>query len=152
MALGAKLLSGWSATRFSHGSSSFGSLTKLAYPTHAGGASVRSTIISSPIPRCSSAQSIRSPPSSESVAKSLVTSPIRSATSLVLAAWELADGIDNVRHRNFLYFTSAGNSREVEARSSTLFRLAQYFAWREILRREIQLLRFEKEADSRGPR
>lgn len=67
---------------------------------------------------------------------------------LLDAAWDLGDRLDNILDRRFLSNFGTGPRGEV-AISSTLFRLAQYFGWAEIVRREVQLLRFESAADTR---
>jgi hypothetical protein len=67
---------------------------------------------------------------------------------LLDAAWDLGDRLDNIIDREFLS-GYRGTERESLALRSTLFRIAQYFGWAEILRREIQLLRFESAGDTR---
>jgi hypothetical protein len=67
---------------------------------------------------------------------------------LLDAAWDLGDRLDNIIDRGFLS-RYRGTERESVALRSTLFRAAQYFGWAEILRREIQLLRFEGAGDTR---
>jgi hypothetical protein len=79
---------------------------------------------------------------------------------LLSAASDLGARIDNIRHRGFLAYAQDGvrprrslrprvsQSRGIEAKLTTLFRFAQYFGWREVLRTEVQLLRFEREADT----
>jgi hypothetical protein len=67
---------------------------------------------------------------------------------LLDAAWDLGDRLDNILDRRFLSSFETAPRDEV-AISSTLFRLAQYFGWAEIVRREVQLLRFESAADTR---
>jgi hypothetical protein len=62
---------------------------------------------------------------------------------LLTAAWELGDRIDNIRRRGFLAYSAEGSDRESAAKLTTLFRFAQYFGWRELLRTEVQLLKFE---------
>lgn len=68
---------------------------------------------------------------------------------LLSAASELADRIDNVRTRDFARVARAGSGQDDWAKLSTLFRVAQYLGWREVLRTEVQLLRFENESDTR---
>lgn len=68
---------------------------------------------------------------------------------LIDAAWQLGNRIDNIRHRQFLYYLGEGSGREQDAKLTTLFRFAQYFGWREFIRREVQLMRFENEDDTR---
>jgi hypothetical protein len=66
---------------------------------------------------------------------------------LLDASWDLGDRIDNIISRQFLSTFLADERRSV-AIASTLFRVAQYFGWAEILRREVQLLRFESGSDT----
>src|SRR5215472_8507508 len=68
---------------------------------------------------------------------------------LLDAAWQLGDRVDNIRHKKFLDYLSEGTGREQDARLTTLFRLAYYLGWREFVRTQVQLLRFEKEEDTR---
>ena len=68
---------------------------------------------------------------------------------LLDAAWQLGNRIDNIRHRGFLIYLTEGSGREQDAKLTTLFRFAQYFGWREFVRAEVQLLRFENEDDTR---
>lgn len=67
---------------------------------------------------------------------------------LVSAAWELADRLDNIQHRSFLVYADLARGRADQAKLSTLFRIAQYLGWREVVRTELQLLRFENEPDT----
>jgi hypothetical protein len=67
---------------------------------------------------------------------------------LLDAAWDLGDRIDNIVARDFLSTYAFDDERRDVALQSTLFRAAQYFGWVEILRREIQLLRFEGSGDT----
>jgi hypothetical protein len=67
---------------------------------------------------------------------------------LLDAAWDLGDRIDNIVARDFLSTYATDDERREVALQSTLFRTAQYFGWAEILRREIQLLRFESSGDT----
>jgi hypothetical protein len=82
----------------------------------------------------------------------------RSAAKVVLdryrgplldAAWLLGDRVDNIRNREFFKYLAEGNDRKENAKLSTLFRLAYYPGWREFIRSEVQLLRFENEDDTR---
>jgi hypothetical protein len=65
------------------------------------------------------------------------------------AAWQLGNRIDNIRHQRFLAYLAEGSGREQDAKLTTLFRFAQYFGWREFIRAEVHLLRFEDENDTR---
>jgi hypothetical protein len=66
----------------------------------------------------------------------------------VSAAWELGDRLDNIQHREFLVYMDPARGRADQAKLSGLFRVAQYFGWREVVRTELQLLRFENEPDT----
>jgi hypothetical protein len=68
---------------------------------------------------------------------------------LLDAAWQLGDRVDNIRNSNFLAYLSKGSGREQDAKLTTLFRIAHYLGWREFVRTEVQLLRFENENDTR---
>jgi hypothetical protein len=67
---------------------------------------------------------------------------------LLDAAWDLGDRIDNITARSF-FETYGTKERRAIAVQSTLFRFSQYFGWAEIVRREVQLLRFESATDTR---
>jgi hypothetical protein len=69
---------------------------------------------------------------------------------LLDAAWQLGDRLDSIRHRGFLAYLSEGSGREQDAKLTALFRFAHYFGWRELVRTEVQLLRFEHEEDTRS--
>ena len=68
---------------------------------------------------------------------------------LLDAAWLLGDRLDNIRNRGFFAYLSGTSNRAPEAKLSTLFRFAYYFGWREYVRTQVQLLRFENEEDTR---
>ena len=69
---------------------------------------------------------------------------------LLDAAWQLGDRVDNIRNSiDFRAYLTEDNSRTQDARLTTLFRFAHYFGWREFVRTEVQLLRFEREEDTR---
>jgi hypothetical protein len=60
---------------------------------------------------------------------------------LTSAAYDLQSRLRNILANNFVGNYAKGESeRQLDAIHSTLFRLAQYFAWTEILRQEIQFL------------
>jgi hypothetical protein len=67
---------------------------------------------------------------------------------LLASAWELGDRIDNIRDHDFLTYIESLDNRSRDAKLTTLFRFAQYLGWHEILRTEVQLLRFEHEHDT----
>ena len=68
---------------------------------------------------------------------------------LLEAAWQLGDRLDSIRYRGFLAYLSEGSCREQDAKLTALFRLAHYFGWREFVRTQVQLLRFQNEEDTR---
>ena len=68
---------------------------------------------------------------------------------LLDAAWQLGDRLDNIRHRRFFMYLRRGSGREEDARLTTLFRFAYYLGWREFVRTEVQLLRFENNKHTR---
>jgi hypothetical protein len=69
---------------------------------------------------------------------------------LLDAAWQLGDRVDTIRHsEDFRVHLSKGGSRRSDARLTTLFRLAHYLGWRELVRTEVQLLQFEKKEDTK---
>jgi hypothetical protein len=58
---------------------------------------------------------------------------------LLDAAWQLGDRLDNIRNRRFfLAYLSDNSGRAEDAKLTTLFRIANYFGWREYIRREVQ--------------
>ena len=70
---------------------------------------------------------------------------------LVLAAYDLQSRLFNILRQDFLgkyYVRDCDGSREY-AREHTLYLVGQYFAWTEIMRREIQFLRFEEVDETR---
>jgi hypothetical protein len=68
---------------------------------------------------------------------------------LMDAAWQLGNRIDNIRTCDFLRYLSDGSGRERDVKLTTMFRFAHYLGWREFVRGEVLLLRFENEADTR---
>lgn len=63
---------------------------------------------------------------------------------LISAAYDLQSRLFNLLRKDFsTYITDDRWGRKDEGVTSTLFAFAQYFGWREILRRETQLLEFE---------
>jgi hypothetical protein len=67
---------------------------------------------------------------------------------LLKAAWDLGHRINNNRKYGFPLYMAPGSGHDQQVKLTTLFRIAQYFGWCEILRTEAQLLRFEREADT----
>lgn len=67
---------------------------------------------------------------------------------LLQAASDLGSRVDKIRHRDFLDKVAALDTEY--AKLSTSFRIAQYCAWREVLRREVQLMRFDRESDTQA--
>ena len=68
---------------------------------------------------------------------------------LLDAAWLLGDRLDNIRNHGFFVYLSPDSGRAPEARLTTLFRFAYYLGWREYVRIQVRLLRFENEEDTR---
>jgi hypothetical protein len=69
---------------------------------------------------------------------------------LLNAAWELGDRIDNIRRRGFGLYAQESDPRRTTAVLTTAFRFAQYFGWREVVRIETQLLKFDSARDTRA--
>ncbi len=69
---------------------------------------------------------------------------------LAAAAFDLQSRLYNIIRMDFFGKWGNGNERSEDAITSTLFRLAQYFGWTEILRRKIQFLSFPEDEDTRN--
>lgn len=67
---------------------------------------------------------------------------------LAAAAFDLQSRLYNILRQGFLERFGAGSLSD-EAMWTTLFRMAQYFGWTEILRRDIQFLSFPEDASTR---
>src|SRR5205807_1163688 len=65
------------------------------------------------------------------------------------AAFDLQSRLYNILRLNFFGLYGDGSERAEEALRTTLFRLAQYFGWTEILRRDIQFLSFPEDDETR---
>ncbi len=68
---------------------------------------------------------------------------------LAAAAYDLQSRIYNILCMDFVAKWGNGRARTDAAIESTLFRLAQYFGWSEILRRKIQFLSFPEDKETR---
>jgi hypothetical protein len=68
---------------------------------------------------------------------------------LAAAAFDLQSRLYNILELGFLGTFGGAHPRAEEALRTTLFRLAQYFGWTEILRRDIQFLSFPEDDDTR---
>ena len=68
---------------------------------------------------------------------------------LAAAAFDLQSRLYNILRMNFFDKYGEGHPRAEDALSTTLFRLAQYFGWTEILRRDIQFLSFPEDDATR---
>lgn len=68
---------------------------------------------------------------------------------LAAAAYDLQSRLYNILCMGFFAKWGNGEGRTDDAIDSTLFRLAQYFGWSEILRRKIQFLSFPEDEDTR---
>jgi len=69
---------------------------------------------------------------------------------LLVAAYELQSNLYNILHNQFLdiYLVWGKSGKEQAALRTTLY-VAQFFGWREIIRREIQFLRFQGDEETR---
>jgi len=67
---------------------------------------------------------------------------------LAAAAFDLQSRLYNILGLDFLEKFGGDHAQADEALRTTLFRLAQYFGWTEILRRDIQFLSFPEAADT----
>jgi hypothetical protein len=68
---------------------------------------------------------------------------------LAAAAFDLQSRLYNVIRLDFFNIHGDGSGRAEEAWNTTLFRLAQYFGWTEIMRRDIQFLSFPEDEETR---
>lgn len=68
---------------------------------------------------------------------------------LLDAVWQLGARVDNIRNRGFFVYLSEGSDRAEHAKRATLFRFACYLGWREYVRSQVQLLRFENDEETR---
>ena len=70
---------------------------------------------------------------------------------LLAAAYELQARLHNILRNDFIEEYVLGNKarKQEAALESTLYVFAQFFGWREIIRREIQFLRFLKDEETR---
>lgn len=70
---------------------------------------------------------------------------------LLAAAYELQARLHNILRNRFLERYAHGNEgiKQDAALKSTLYVFAQFFAWREVIRQEIQFLRFSRDEDTR---
>ena len=70
---------------------------------------------------------------------------------LTAAAYDLQSRLYNILQQGFLTaYGGEGNERQEDAIKSTLFRLAQYFGWTEILRQDISAWKFAQDEDTRA--
>jgi hypothetical protein len=70
---------------------------------------------------------------------------------LLASAFELQSRLRNILHYNFLerYVADDNADKQAAALQTTLYLFAQWFGWREIIRREIQFLRFSRDRQTR---
>jgi hypothetical protein len=68
---------------------------------------------------------------------------------LAAAAFDLQSRLYNIVELGFFAMFGGAHPRAEEALRTTLFRIAQYFGWTEILRRDIQFLSFPEADDTR---
>jgi hypothetical protein len=67
---------------------------------------------------------------------------------LAAAAFDLQSRLYNILRLGFFAMFGGDHERSATAEETTLFRLAQYFGWSEILRRDIQFLSFPEARDT----
>ncbi len=70
---------------------------------------------------------------------------------LLAAAYELQARLHNILRNNFVedYIVGKKAGKQEAALKSTLYVFAQFFGWREIIRREVQFLRFARDEQTR---
>jgi hypothetical protein len=70
---------------------------------------------------------------------------------LILAAYDLQSRLFNILSKNFLgkYYVHDVDGSRAYALEHTLYLVGQYFAWTEILRREVQFLEFEEAEETK---
>jgi hypothetical protein len=70
---------------------------------------------------------------------------------LLAAAYELQSRLHNILRNRFVedYVLESKATKQNAAVESTLYVFAQFFGWREIIRREIQFLRFPRDDETR---
>jgi hypothetical protein len=68
---------------------------------------------------------------------------------LAAAAFDLQSRLYNILKMDFFGLYGEGHPRAEDALRTTVFRMAQYFGWTEILRREIQFLNFPEDDATR---
>jgi hypothetical protein len=70
---------------------------------------------------------------------------------LLAAAYELQARLHNILRNNFVEDYVVGNKagKQEAALESTLYVFAQFFGWREIIRKEVQFLRFTRDEETR---
>jgi hypothetical protein len=71
---------------------------------------------------------------------------------LLASAYELQARLHNILGNRFLerFLLDEGGVKQNAALESTLYVFAQFFGWREIIRREIQFLRFPRDSQTRA--
>ncbi len=65
------------------------------------------------------------------------------------AAFDLQSRLYNILENNFLIYLSSSDERRKQALDSTMFRVAQYFAWSEALRQGIEFLDYPDHEQAR---
>jgi hypothetical protein len=70
---------------------------------------------------------------------------------LLAAAYELQARLHNILKGTFVedYVSDGSSAKHEAALESTLYVVAQFFGWREIIRQEVQFLRFSRDAKTR---
>lgn len=65
---------------------------------------------------------------------------------LLASAVELRSRLGNIRHNNFHHYIESRTGRSDLAVLTTLYRIANYFAWRELIARELTYMPYEDDA------
>jgi hypothetical protein len=70
---------------------------------------------------------------------------------LLAAAYELQARLHNILRNDFIddYVVGRKAGKQAAAVASTLYVFAQFFGWREVIRQEVQFLRFERDEQTR---
>jgi hypothetical protein len=69
--------------------------------------------------------------------------------SLLVAVDDLGNRIDNIRHKGFLAYLKVVGPRQETALLSSLYRFARYFGRLELLYRDLNVMRFERDEDTK---
>ncbi len=92
--------------------------------------------------------SLRVQANSERQARAKIVFRVREA--LASAAFDLQSRLHNIHEGHFLSFYNGGSETDRDySENSTVFRIAQYFCWAEIIRLEIQFIDLDRQKSTR---